>query len=258
MRANGLTNRHPDVRVAKAELAALRAELEAAAEEQPEGEEAPAPATPLEARLLDDLRNFEVNLTVRGQEVERLREEIDKYEARIENTPRVAAGLTILVDRHRMISEAIKQLQTKANRADIARSMETKQKGEKFRVIESAQPPEAPESPNRPLIFAIGAVLGIFSGVALVVVREVTDRRLYSLDDLSDAIHLPVLASVSRIQLPAEIAESRARLRRIGLVSAVGATLLVVGGALFYLVQSDDSPALPTPPTAEKPRSGDV
>jgi polysaccharide chain length determinant protein (PEP-CTERM system associated) len=261
MRANGFTDRHPDIRVAKSELAALKAQLEAAAQEEPEEETELAPATPYEARLLEDLRNFEVNLTVRGQEVERLREEIDKYEARIENTPRVAAGLTVLLDRHTMISDAIEQLQFKANRAGIARSMETKQKGEKFRVIESAQAPEAPESPNRPLIFAIGAILGIFSGVALVVVREVTDRRLYTLEDLSAAIQLPVLASVSRIRLPAEIAEARARVRRIGVASAVGVMLLVGSAAVFYLVRSGDSPALPTvpaAPAAEESGGGDV
>jgi hypothetical protein len=249
------------MRVAKTELAALNAKLAAEAEEaeaeEEEEQEAP-PLSPYEARLMDQLRNFEVNLTVRGQEVERLREEIDKYEARIENTPRVAAGLTVLEDRHKMISEAIRLLQGKANRADIARSMETKQKGEKFRVIEAAQAPETPESPNRPLIFAIGAILGLFSGVALVVVREVTDRRLYTLDELTGALQLPVLASVSRIRLPAEIAEARARLRRIGLASAVCAMLLVAGAALFYFVQSGDAPMAPAPPTAEKPGGGDV
>jgi uncharacterized protein involved in exopolysaccharide biosynthesis len=38
MRANGFTDRHPDIRVAKSELAALKAQLEAAAQEEPEEE----------------------------------------------------------------------------------------------------------------------------------------------------------------------------------------------------------------------------
>jgi hypothetical protein len=207
---------------------------------------------------MEDLRNFEVNLTVRGQEVERLREEVDKYEARIENTPRVAAGLTLLEDRHATIGREIRDLQAKANRADIARSMETKQKGEKFRVIETAEPPGSPERPNRPLIFAIGVVLGIFSGIALIVVREVSDPRLYTLDELTETLQMPVLASVSRIRLPAEIAEARARLRRLGLASAVGVMLVVGAAAVFYFVQSTDSDLPVANPTAEKAGGGDV
>jgi polysaccharide chain length determinant protein (PEP-CTERM system associated) len=259
MRSRGYTDRHPDIRRTQAEIATMSEMVarNAVEAEEPVPEEE-IPLTPYETRMLEDLRNFEVNLTVRGQETERLTEEIAKYEARIEQTPAVAARLGSLLERHDAGQASIKLLQQKLHTADIAKSMETKQKGEKFRVIESAEPPEAPQSPNRPLIFVVGVVLGFFGGIALVVLREVGDQRLYTLSELDNALDLPVLASVSRIRLPVEIAEARARFRRVGLVSAVGAMLLIGGAAAFYFATNGPAPLPQAAPEAAPETEGDV
>lgn len=235
--ARGYTDKHPDVISAKAEIAQLDAVL-AASEREPDRNR---PISVEETRLKAELRSYEVALQVLAEDSERIAEEMAKYEARIENTPRHAAELKHMQASYETLQASIQQLQMKKTMADIARAMEVKQKGEKFRVIESAVPPPFPIEPNRPLIFVVGAILGVMGGIALLVMRELTDRRLHTLAELQSGLPLPVLGTIPIIRLPSEIAESRARFRRWG-VSTVAAVLVIASvgaGAYFYLIAGD-------------------
>jgi uncharacterized protein involved in exopolysaccharide biosynthesis len=159
----------------------------------------PAPATPLEISLRDKLRDYEVNQNVLAGEVERLKADIAEYEQRIENTPRRAAELDHLEQQYKNHNEAIRTLQLKQVEAEIGKTIETNNKGERFRVVESAEIPTSPISPNRPVWFIAGTVLGMMVGLALLVVREMGDSSFHSVIDLQGALGLPVLAAVPDI-----------------------------------------------------------
>ncbi len=263
-RANGYTDRHPDVVSAVAEIAALEQELERAESEGPVEGKRPAVGAN-EARLGDELRNNQVRVTVTATDLDRLSQDITTYETRLGNTPRHQAELEQLEARARSHEQAIQDFRRKKALADIAKSLESKQRGERYRVIESAQPPEAPVEPNRPLVFAIGAVLGLAAGLAALVLRELWDPRLHTVEDLQAVVPLPVLASVPVIRLPVEVAELRARLRRFALSSAAAllATVLVGGAVWLYTSAggptaeraAPGTPAEQAPPEAAK---GDV
>jgi polysaccharide chain length determinant protein (PEP-CTERM system associated) len=255
-RANGLTDRHPDVIAAMTEIAELERKIaEASAAETPSGTR---PATsPTEARLSDELRHFQVKVNVAAIDVDRISQDLTTYETRLANTPRHQAELDQLEARAYSHEQAIQEFRRKKALADIAKSMESKQRGERYRVIESAQPPERPVEPNRPLLFAIGAVLGLAAGLTALVIRELSDARLHTVEDLQAVVPLPVLASVPVIRLPAEIAEMRARLRRFGLSSAAAllATVIVGGAVWLYTSASPETPTeAPTEAAPEAPQ----
>jgi capsular polysaccharide biosynthesis protein len=83
----------------------------------------------------------------------------------------------------------------------MGRQIELAQKGERFRIIESAQPPTVPVSPNRPLWFVAGTLLGVMSGLGLLALREISDTTFHRASDLQDTFALPVLASVPRVDV---------------------------------------------------------
>jgi polysaccharide chain length determinant protein (PEP-CTERM system associated) len=251
--ARGFTEKHPDVIRTRAELAQLDQQLSAAEEDDP----VRAP-TREETALMGELRHYEVTLQVMAEDTERIAEDIAKYEARIENTPRHAARLAHLESSYQTQQSSIRELQTKKMLADIARAMEVKQKGEKFRVIESAVPPHFPVRPNRPLIFVVGAILGLMAGVALMVVRELTDSRLHTLAELQAGLPLPILGTVPVIRLPSEIAEARARIRRLGLSAAAAVVLIATVGAGAYFYLSGDSERIVSVPSQLDEEAGDV
>jgi polysaccharide chain length determinant protein (PEP-CTERM system associated) len=253
LRANGLTEKHPDVRMTMAEIAVLEEQLAAPQEERPQ------PISDIDQRRKDQLRDYKVRADVRTLEVERIVEDVARYEIRIENTPKRAAELAQMESRARSHDEAIRAFRNKKALADIAKSLEARQKGEKFRVIETAQIPSVPVEPNRPLVFLIGVVLGLMAGIALLVVRELSDPRFYSLSDLQESLPVPVLATVPVIRLPSEIAEMRARIRRWGLSSAAALLVtLLIGGAVYFFAQSDGGVPEGTTPAAAGTDSGDV
>ena len=238
MAAQGYTERHPDVLLVKAQLAELEAELQRRAEGEDE-----LPNSTAMARLLGDLRQVSVAAEVTANQLDRMYEDIAMYEMRLANTPNREAELGQRQAQATSLERSILQLREKKARADTAKSLEAQQKGERFRVIESAQPPARPVSPNRPLVFVIGMLGGVLAGIVALVIREVTDGRVYTIDELHEVLPIPVLATVPIIRLPSEIAETRARYRRWGLASAAVLMLaLFIGGALYAWVAYRSSP----------------
>jgi uncharacterized protein involved in exopolysaccharide biosynthesis len=138
---------------------------------------------------------------VNAGEVERLKADIAEYEQRIENTPRRAAELDHLEEQYKNTNEAIRTLQLKQVEAEIGKTIETNNKGERFRVVESAEIPTSPISPNRPVWFLAGTLLGMMLGMALLVVREMGDSSFHGVLDLQGSLGLPVLAAVPEIDV---------------------------------------------------------
>ncbi|MCH6562636.1 MAG: hypothetical protein IH800_09520 [Myxococcales bacterium] len=227
-RAQGKTERHPDVIQATAEIAALERLIErkAAAGEG---------ISPVVRALQRELRNNKVTADVVQGEFTRLKAEIADYETRIERTPKRAADLGWLEATGKNMSDAIRELQLKLMDAKMGHTIELAQKGERFRVVEWAVRPDSPISPNRPLWFVVGSTLGLLAGLACLVLRETMDESFHSVVELQRVVTLPVLAAVPEIRLPSELASRRVRRRRLGISSAV-ILLLIVGGTLaFYL-----------------------
>ncbi len=207
--SSGKTDKHPDVVQIRAEIASLDEMIAAKADE-------PVAATREEIAMRDKLRDYEVEQNVQSGEIERLKADIAEYEQRIENTPRRAAELDHLESQYKNITESIRTLQLKQVDAEIGRTIETNNKGERFRVVESAELPTEPISPNRPVWFIAGTLLGMMLGLGLLVVREMSDQSFHSVMDLQNALGLPVLAAVPELAAKATPARRFPRFPRLG------------------------------------------
>jgi len=207
--SSGKTDKHPDVVHIRAEMASLDEMIAAKADE-------PVAASREEITMRDKLRDYEVEQNVQSGEIERLKADIAEYEQRIENTPRRAAELDHLEAQYKNITESIRTLQLKQVDAEIGRTIETNNKGERFRVVESAELPTSPISPNRPVWFIAGTLLGMMLGLGLLVVREMSDQSFHSVMDLQNRLGLPVLAAVPELAAKTTPARRFPRLPRLG------------------------------------------
>lgn len=230
LKAEGLTAKHPDVVVNRTELAELEALIAESNEED-------RPLSGIEAQLRRELRNHEVTVAVVGSQLELLDEKIEGIKELIEGSPERADILARLETAFDNLSKLIAGLRAKKAAADIGLAAELGLKGEKFRVYESAVAPSKPISPNRPLFFVVGTVLGLMLGLFLLIVREMTDGAIYSVTDLQDMLNLPVLGTIPLIRLPAELARARARIRRLAVAGGVVLALAAGGTVAFYLTQ---------------------
>lgn len=65
-------------------------------------------------------------------------------------------------------------------------------------VVETAQAPETPASPNRHLIEGVGALLGLVAGIIFALVRARVDTRIRTEDDIEQITDTPILGRVTR------------------------------------------------------------
>ena len=191
--STGKTEKHPDIVHTRAEMTQLEAMIASKEDE-------PMAVSREEMSMRDKLRDYEVDGKVLAGEAERLKADIAEYEQRIENTPRRAAELDHLDQQYKNLNEAIRTLQLKQVEAEIGKTIETNNKGERFRVVESAEIPTSPISPNRPVWFIAGTLLGMMLGLGLLVVREMSDRSFHSVMDVQNSLGLPVLAAVPDVK----------------------------------------------------------
>ncbi len=229
--AAGKTEKHPDVIALRAELVELGKMLE-------NRDDSDRPTSPATAALERELRNYVVEVEVYQHDIETVNAAILQYEERIANTPAHTAVVTSLIKRYEHLQEAVRTVQLRLNEAELKHKMETRELGERFRIFESAVVPESPVSPNRPLWFVVGTVLGVLMGLLLLIVRESADTSFHTAHDLQEALDLPVLASVPLIETARARKGAGAGLKRWAGRAAI-VVLLLAGAAAAVIYLND-------------------
>jgi hypothetical protein len=82
----------------------------------------------------------------------------------------------------------------------------------------------------------IGLVLGVGAGVGMAALREFSDTSVHSSEQLSRALHYPVLTTIPVIDTPGDAV--RRRLKTLAV--AVGVVVLVAGGLVIFHFQVMD------------------
>jgi uncharacterized protein involved in exopolysaccharide biosynthesis len=120
--------------------------------------------------------------------------------------------------------------------AEVAESMEQRQKGEQFRIIEPAMISERPTAPNRGQLLLLGTLLALALAVGGVVATEQLDTSFHTCEDLRLHARVPVLVSIPRVATPQDRKERRRQIvlttaaATLGLAAIVGASYLAAGG----------------------------
>jgi len=235
------SEKYPDVVQLKAELAALERELaalkQAESKSAPNASASPAPAStapmaPYVLRLKEALSEVQTDLKILKTEEARLREGIAVYQARVENVPRREQEYKELSRDYESTRELYGSLLKRYEEAQIAESMEQRQKGEQFRVLDQAVANPQPAAPNRVRLFliALAAAVGLAVGVVLMV--EHIDTSFHELDELRAFSNVPVLASIPRIVTRTDLRRQWWRMR-LGATAALVGLVLIVGVAYF-------------------------
>ena len=176
---------HPDVEALKRELEATSGRLQAA--------RARAAANDLEARRMNEA-------IARGKtriaDLSRRQAEIDKM---ILAAPVVASELGELSRDSDVLRAKVGSLVSKKAEAEITADLEAKSGPSEFRVLESAQPPALPASPNRSQALMLALIGALVLGIAVSVGQELSDRSLRSESEVGTALTLPVLACVPEL-----------------------------------------------------------
>jgi uncharacterized protein involved in exopolysaccharide biosynthesis len=159
-----------------------------------------------------------------------LEEELKKFESRIMAAPRIEQEYSMLMRDYENARANYKEVKDKQMQAELAKSLESDQKGERFTLIEPPLLPEQPFKPNRPAILTLGLVASIAGGVGNLALREVLDKGVHGARAVLAVTGAPPLAAIPYI---ATAADRRRRISRtvtwlLGIVGALAAGLAAI------------------------------
>jgi succinoglycan biosynthesis transport protein ExoP len=221
---------HPTVARLKAELAATERE---AAEPSASGPGATAGlSNPYVMRLRETLSATETEAKVLKAEEQRLRAAIAAYQTRLENTPKREQEFQEVSRDYESTKQHYESLTKRYEAAQLAESMEQRQKGEQFRVLDPAVPSLIPAAPNRLKLLVVSLVLSLGLAGGALMLAEMLDTSFHSTDELRHFTNVPVLVSVPRIVTEADRKRRQQRFR----LAAAGVMLgliVIAAGSIF-------------------------
>lgn len=166
--------------------------LQRRTEEHPEVEALDRRIEELERQLAEIGRSYLASL---NDQIATLEDQLARFGARLEEVPETEVRYARLQRRTEILTELHTMLQKRLKEAEIREAVEDPS----VRVVESAVVPERPVSPRplRNLLFA--AVLGLMLGTGAAFLREYTDRRIRSDDEVDRMLGAPLLSRIPRV-----------------------------------------------------------
>ena len=232
------SDRYPEVIRARAEIAALERQL---TETKSDGRLEPQPAavvSPQVLRLKQTLNEVESEIKVLRAEEKHLRSAIATHHQRVENTPRREQESQEMSRGYETIKSLYNSLLARLEEALVAESMEQRQKGEQFRVLDPALPSGLPVAPKRSQVLLLGLVLSLGLAAGAVVLAEKLDTSFHTLDDLRGFTNVPVLVSIPRIVTAADASRGRRWMQLASLGAIVG--LVLIAGTSYVVARGNE------------------
>ena len=231
------TDLWPDIIRIKDEIERLKKDM-AAPKPKPDPKAVAGPPTPEVARLQDTLRSIEIELRLAKQEEQRLRQGIVAYQNRLDNAPKREQEYLDATRDYQGTKELYQTLSRKYEDSLLAESMEQRQKGEQFRILDSALPSSTPAAPRRSRLLLASLALSFVLGAGSMVLMEVLDTSFHSSRDLRAYTTVPILVNIPRIVTETDARRSRwqFRLAAIGVLVA----LVAVGGSSYVFAHGNE------------------
>jgi polysaccharide biosynthesis transport protein len=161
-----------------------------------------------------------------------IQSQIAACEARLNLTPATEQELADISRGYEESKSNYNSLLQKQNQSQLATSLEQRQQGEQFRILDPPSLPDKPKSPNHLLWSFGGLTLGCFLGLSLLVVREFTDVRIRREDDLDGVVDSRILVRIPHLTTPFE-GRWRTFSRWSELALDLAMAILIVAGNLY-------------------------
>jgi polysaccharide biosynthesis transport protein len=245
------TDDYPDIVVLKEKIAEtdkLKKQIEAAVVSKQKTENAtnnsvaaPAAAEQVERgsttatmQIASQLKSNQLEIQNYEKRQRALESNISAYQARLNLTPATEEELAVISRGYEESKANYDSLLQKQYQSQLATSLEQRQQGEQFSVIDPPSLPDKPSAPNHLFVSLGGLVLGIVVGFFLSALMELTDVRIRKEKDLEGLVPTRVLVSIPHLGMAGEDRlRVQGRWKEIG--AAIGIAILIVAGNLYAL-----------------------
>jgi polysaccharide chain length determinant protein (PEP-CTERM system associated) len=223
---------HPDVRTLQRIIRDLEAKQQTETKSAGTGAAAGQQkiVTPAEALKESRRRDLKAQLDAVDQELldkqqqdKRLRQEIADYQGKLAAMPSRETDLVALTRDYTTVQKTYQDLLAKREESKLAANLEHRSIGEQFRVLDPAQRPAKPFSPNKLIVIGAGAAGGLAIGLLFIGFLEYRASGFGSEAEMIRLCQLPVLAVI-----PEMTSDDERKARRLRLVLANVACVVVV------------------------------
>jgi polysaccharide chain length determinant protein (PEP-CTERM system associated) len=243
------TDRHPDVRKLKEQIAKTEKMRDQAVADLKAGTTATATSGNPSAssqdtidsrdgsgtiQLQGQLKANQIEISNREREIAALKVKINDYQGRLNQEPVREQQFADLTRGYEQSKTNYDELLKKKNSSQMATSMELLQQGEHFQMIDPPSLPLKPDFPNRLKFCGIGLGIGIALGGLVAGGTEFLDDRLYSEKALKEVLPVTVISEIPAITTPGE---KKRQVRKLWVSWATAALVfatILVGSAISY------------------------
>ena len=167
-----------------------------------------ATASPLRRADTNDfsiqLKEIELNLKTLREENEKILSQIKTYQEWIDATPIREAEWTALTRDYNELKKYYDTILAQSLTASAVESIEMRQKGSQFKLVDPAFFPEKPISGDFPKIIMLAIILGLASGCGLVLGVDFMDTSFKDVHELEKYLQIPVTCALPLIALEGE------------------------------------------------------
>jgi len=200
VKQGSLAGDHPEIRKLQKEIAKLQKEVEIP--ESTVSTPVRNPNNPAYIALVTQIEGANNEMRMYGAQLADLRGRLRMFRQRLEDTTKIEQEYAALTREYQNSHTKYQEVLNKLLESRIGEGMEESQKAEKFTLVDPAQYPEKPVSPNRKLIVIGGLLLGLLGGAGMVVLADQMDNTVRDSEDVGWLADVPVLGSISFIKTP--------------------------------------------------------
>jgi len=238
------TDKHPDVRKTKEQIARatkvrekLLAEMNQATN-APDGGSTVGGGEPESQSMLElesQLKANQVEIANREAEIRDLDGKIAQYQGRLNMAPVMEQQFADITRDYDQSKADYESLLKKKNESEMATNLEKTQQGEHFRMMDPPNLPAKPAKPNRMMFCGMGLLAGLALGGGVGLAREKLSGQVYSEREIKKLVPFAVIAEIPPIETPEEQRIHRRGALLAGAAALAVAACVLAGSAVTYL-----------------------
>ena len=239
------TDKHPDVRKTKEQIARTEkmrerivAEMNSGSSSPASGNPPPASLDPKSAPLLELESQLQANRTEisnRQSEIKDLQSKVYEYQGRLNRAPVMEQQFADLTRDYDQSKANYDSLLAKKNQSEMATDLEKTQQGEHFRMLDPPNLPAKPYKPNRLLLCGVGVLVGILLGGASAAGSEMIGGKVHTEREIKKIVPFEIFAEIPILETDSEKAAAWRGTLLAGAAAAVIVLCILAGSALTYL-----------------------
>jgi polysaccharide chain length determinant protein (PEP-CTERM system associated) len=208
------TERHPDVIRVRNMIEQIQqrmgaGQMDQASDQDQTAQDRTARVSGALRKLYEQRKMIEWEIEKIQRQMGELNASIEEYKRRVEETPKREQELLSLTRDYENMKNSYESLLRRKLEADIAVNLEKKQKAEQFQIIDPANLPSIPISPNLRKLILLAIAGGLGLGGGLVVLRDMMDTSVRKPEDLEEHLGIPLVAIIPKLYQSRDIARRR-------------------------------------------------